>query len=127
MDPAVRKAIEDAAQDRLMNYYRDRGWAVTDTRLNRPYDAVADNGTERIYLEAKGTQSGGDSVIVTRNEVHHARQHPGECVMGVWSGMRIADGMVDRTAGHFKILPFSPDDQDLRPRDFDWMLPGDPG
>lgn len=59
MDTAVRKAIEDAAQDRLTRYFRDRGWAVTDTRLNRPYDAVADKGTERIYLEAKGTQSRG--------------------------------------------------------------------
>lgn len=126
MDPAVRKAIEDAAQDRLMNYYRDRGWAVTDTRQNRPYDAVADKGTERTYLEAKGTQSRGDSVIVTRNEVDHARQHAGVCVIGIWSDMKLVDGVVDRGAGDFRVLPFSPDDQDLRPRDFDWMLRGDP-
>jgi hypothetical protein len=126
MDPEVRKAIEDAAQDRLMNHYRDLGWTVTDTRQNRPYDAVADNGTERIYLEAKGTQSQGDSVIVTPNEVQHARRHPGACVMGVWSGMSVVDGVVDRKAGDFRILPFRPEDQDLRPRDFDWMLPGAP-
>ncbi|RKR29820.1 DUF3883 domain-containing protein [Arthrobacter oryzae] len=124
MDAEVRKAIEDAAQDRLMNYFRDRSWAVTDTRHNSPYDAVADKGTERIYLEAKGTQSRGDSVIVTRNEVNHARHHPGACVMGVWSDMKLVDGVVDRGAGKFRVLPFSPDDQDLRSRDFDWMLPG---
>ncbi|MGY3320776.1 protein NO VEIN domain-containing protein [Arthrobacter sp. TE12232] len=126
MDAEVRKAIEDAAQDRLMSYFRDRSWAVTDTRQNRPYDAVADKGTERIYLEAKGTQSRGDSVIVTRNEVNHARQHPGACVMGVWSDMKLVDGVVDRGSGKFSVLPFSPDDQDLRPRDFDWRLPRDP-
>jgi hypothetical protein len=45
----------------------------------RPYDAEAARGVEQIYLEAKGTQSIGDSVIVTRNEVNHARQHPGLC------------------------------------------------
>ncbi|MHA7198303.1 protein NO VEIN domain-containing protein [Arthrobacter alkaliphilus] len=68
-DPQVRRAIEDAAQDYLMNYYRDRGWTVTDTRHNRPYDAVAERGTERIYLEAKGTQSRGilSSSPVTRS------------------------------------------------------------
>ncbi|MFE5836710.1 protein NO VEIN domain-containing protein [Arthrobacter sp. NPDC056493] len=82
MDSEVRKALEDAAQDRLMCHYRDRGWTVTDTRWNRPYDAHADRGGERIYLEAKGTQSRGESVIVTRNEVDHARQHPGLCWMG---------------------------------------------
>jgi len=126
MDAEVRKAIEDAAQDRLMSYFRDRSWAVIDTRQNRPYDAVADKGAERIYLEAKGTQSRGDSVIVTRNEVNHARQHPGACVMGVWSDMKLVDGVVDRGSGKFRVLRFSPNDEDLRPRDFDWILPDEP-
>ncbi|MBP1136513.1 hypothetical protein JOE31_002745 [Arthrobacter sp. PvP023] len=109
-----------------MGYYRDDGWTVTDTRQNRPYDAVVDRGGERIYLEAKGTRSNGDSVIVTRNEVDHARQHPGLCMMGVWSGMTFRpDGTVDPEAGTFRILPFGPDTKDLRPRDFDWTLPWD--
>ncbi|MDR7083149.1 hypothetical protein J2X01_002442 [Arthrobacter ginsengisoli] len=120
MDADVRRAIENAAQDRLMRHYRDRGWTVTDTRQNRPYDAVAVRDTERIYLEAKGTQSKGDSVIVTRNEVGHARQHPGLCMMGVWSGMRLVDGEVDPRAGDFRIIDFDPEDRQLRPRDFDW-------
>lgn len=125
MDAVVRRAIEIAAQDRLMGYYRDCGWTVTDTRRNRPYDAVAARGAERIYLEAKGTQSRGDSVIVTRNEVDHARQYPGLCMMGVWSGMRLVDGEVDRETGDFRIVDFNPEDRQLRPRDYDWTLPGD--
>jgi hypothetical protein len=125
MDADVRRAIENAAQDRLMLHYRYRGWTVTDTRQNRPYDAEAVKGAERIYLEAKGTQSRGDSVIVTRNEVDHALQYPGLCMMGVWSGMRIVDGVVDPEEGTFRILPFNPDYGQLLPRDFDWMLPGD--
>lgn len=88
-------------------------------------DAEAVRGAERFYLEAKGTQSRGDSVIVTRNEVNHAGQHPRLCWMGVWSGMRIMDGVVDPDAGTFRILAFNPDDVQLRPRDFDWTLPGD--
>ncbi|WP_246469001.1 DUF3883 domain-containing protein [Arthrobacter ipis] len=123
MDSEKRKALEDAAQDRLMHYYRDLGWTVRDARHNRPYDAVADRGGERIYLEAKGTQSRGESVIVTRNEVDHARQYPGRCWMGVWSGMRLKDGIVDPDAGAFTVLPFDPDKGHLRPRDFDWTLP----
>jgi len=125
MDAEVRRAIENAAQDRLMRYYRGLGWTVTDTRHNRPYDAEAVRGADRVYLEAKGTTSRGDSVIVTRNEVDHARQYPGLCMMGVWSGMQLVDGEVDPEAGEFKILPFNPDDGQLRPRDFDWTIPGD--
>lgn len=123
MDAAARRAIENAAQDRLMRYYRERGWTVTDTRLNRPYDAVAVRGTEVIYLEAKGTQSAGQSVILTRNEVDHARKHPGQCRIGVWSGMRLIDGVVDFEAGSFRVVDLAPEDRDLRPRDFDWTLP----
>ncbi|KRE54810.1 hypothetical protein ASG92_24695 [Arthrobacter sp. Soil736] len=123
VDSAIRKAIEDAAQDRLMRHYRDQGWTVTDTRQNHPYDAVAVRGTERIFLEAKGTQSRGHSVIVTRNEVDHARKHPGLCMMGVWSGIRLIDGDVDPQSGQFEILAFNPDKGLLSPRDFDWTLP----
>lgn len=126
IDAEVRKIVEDAAQGRLMDYYRDKGWAVTDTRQNRPYDAVADKGTERLYLEAKGTQNRGESVIVTRNEVLHARQHPGKCVMGIWADMNLVDGVVDHESGKFRIVPFAPEDQDLRPRDFDWTPLADP-
>lgn len=41
-----------------------------------------------LYLEAKGTQSNGDAVFLTRGEVEHARLHRGNCVIGIWSGMR---------------------------------------
>ncbi|MDR6558296.1 hypothetical protein J2809_002666 [Arthrobacter pascens] len=108
-----------------MLHYRDCGWTVTDTRQNRPYDAVAVLDAERVYLEAKGTRSRGDSVIVTRNEVDHARQYPGRCVMGAWSGMRFVYGAVDPGAGIRRIRPFNPDDGQLLPRDFDRTLPGD--
>jgi hypothetical protein len=37
--------------------------------------------------------------------------------MGVWSGMRITDGLVDPDAGTFRILPFKSDDGQLLPRD----------
>lgn len=81
MNPEIRKAIEDAAQDRLMQHRRDDGWTVIDTRHNRPYDAEAVKGDERVYLEATGARSRGESIIVTRNEVEHARLHPGLCVV----------------------------------------------
>ncbi|MET3812566.1 hypothetical protein ABIB14_003699 [Arthrobacter sp. UYEF3] len=46
-------------------------------------------------------------------------------MMGVWSGMRMTDGVVDPGAGVFRVLPFNPDDGQLLPRDFDWTLPGE--
>ncbi|GAB3566286.1 hypothetical protein GCM10027405_25050 [Arthrobacter alkaliphilus] len=43
--------------------------------------------------------------------------------MGIWSDMKLVDGVVDRSAGKFRILAFSPDYHELRPRDFDWTIP----
>lgn len=123
VDAARRKAIEDAAQDWLMEHYRDEGWVVRDTRYDGPYDAVATKGRQTLYLEAKGTQSNGDAVLLTRGEVEHARRHRGSCVIGIWSGMRFAgDGIVDQEAGEVLIMPFDPDAGTLTALQYRWDL-----
>lgn len=125
-DPVRRKQVEDAAQDRLMAHYRAEGWAVRDTRFTRPFDAVAERGGEVVYLEAKGTQTAGAAVLVTIGEVEHARRHPGQCVMGVLSDIRIgADGQVDPESGTFRLLPFEPEDDALEVTGYRWRMPGE--
>jgi hypothetical protein len=127
-----QKKIEDAAQNRLMEHYRVLGWIVTDTRHGKPCDAeprrsgpwvVSTGGIttpsrldsdEVLYLEAKGTQSAGSTVLVTRGEVDHARTNPGRCMMGIWAGIEFDnDGEVDLLSGSFQVIPFSPHDHDL--------------
>ena len=120
-DAARRRAIEDAAQEWLMEHYRDRGWTVRDTRYAGPYDAVATKAGQTIYLEAKGTQGSGDAVFVTRGEVEHARRHAGHCVIGIWSGMRFTpDGRIDDQQGETLIMPFDPDLGALTPLQYRW-------
>ena len=72
------------------------GWDVEDTHLNAPYDAIARKGSQIQYLEAKGTMSEGDSVLVTSGEVDWARDHPDQCVMGIVSGIRFGAAGADR-------------------------------
>lgn len=123
---AQRKAIEDAAQNWLMQHYRDEGWTVLDTRYAGPYDAMATKSGETLYLEAKGTQSAGDSVFLTRGEVEHARRHRGDCVIGIWSGMRFADGgEIDQDAGETLLMPFDPDTGTLTALQYRWELATD--
>lgn len=116
-----RKKIEDAAQERLMQHYADRGWAVEDTHIGSPFDARATKGDFVLYLEAKGTTRTANTVMVTRNEVSWAREHPGQCVMGIWSEMRFTDnGDVDQASGRFKLIEWLPEDDDLDPISYDW-------
>lgn len=127
VDAALRRKIEDAAQDRLMDHYRRQGWTVTDTRYGNPFDAIAQRGDEVVYLEAKGTQSSGATVRVTRDEVGHARANRGQCVIGIWSGIALNDrGEVERQSGRFEVMPFEPADEDLVVVAYDWRVPAGP-
>jgi hypothetical protein len=145
MDAVRRKKIEDAAQNRLMEHYRRRGWRVTDTRDGNPFDAVAQrsgpwvvstcgvvgpsgpDGDEVLYLEAKGTQSAGSAVLVTRGEVEHARANTGRCVMGIWSEIEFdGDGEVDVVSGSFQVIPFEPCDHELTAVSYQWRVPDTP-
>jgi hypothetical protein len=121
LDPVLRKKIEDAAQDRLSKQYESDHWEVEDTRYGHPYDAVARKGDQVVYLEAKGTTTPGRSVTITRRELEHARNHPGACVIGIWSGMAfLDDGEIDPASGQFVVLDFDPDEGSLEIIDYRW-------
>jgi hypothetical protein len=108
-----------------MAYYRERGWEVEDTHAGRPYDATATKNRRTLYLEAKGTTTPGTAVIVTRGEVAHAREHPGDCVLGVVSSISVdRDGRAVPGSGSLHVLePWTPEDDDLRARQYDYRLP----
>ncbi|MCM3484187.1 protein NO VEIN domain-containing protein [Kocuria rosea] len=121
MDARQRKALEDAAQHRLETYYRDRGWIVQDVRFDGPYDAIALKDGQTRYLEAKGTTSHGAIVTVTGGEVAHARHHPGECVIGILSGLTFTEeGELDETGAKFVLREWNPMEEDLRAMEYQW-------
>ena len=121
VDAKLRKQIEDAAQDRLMRYYENLGWEVRDVRYTEPYDALATKGDTTRYLEAKGTMGSADTVIVTRNEVAHARSHPDACIMGILTFLQVDEnGDIDPDSGEFFIGPFDPDAGQLSPIAYDF-------
>ncbi|CAN7171599.1 DUF3883 domain-containing protein [Terrabacter sp. LjRoot27] len=124
IDPERRKKIEDAAQDWLMDHYRDQGFHVTDTRIGNPFDAVAEKHGAVLYLEAKGTTGQGATVLVTRNEVAWARTHLGLCYIGIWSGMVFdSNGDIDPVSGNKEVYYWDPEDTELVPIDYEWHVP----
>lgn len=125
LDHERRRRVEDAAQTRLEDHFRDDGWDVRDVRYGNPFDAIATRSGELpLYLEAKGTETAGSSVIVSRGEVNWARNHPGQCVLGILSNVSfLATGEVDSTSGLFRMFKWDPDKSELAPRDYDWTPP----
>lgn len=125
VDTKLRKEIEDLAQERLMTFYRHDGWKVEDRRIGNPFDAKATKEGETLYLEAKGTVTSGERVIVTRGEIAWAREHPGECVIGILSGVAVKSGSVDPSSGILLQYHWKPEDDDLVPLDYDFYPPPD--
>ncbi|WP_366914055.1 DUF3883 domain-containing protein [Nocardioides sp.] len=123
LDPVRRSKVEMAAQGWLMGTFERDGWDVVDTHLTAPYDALARKGEELLYLEAKGTTTRGESVIVTRAEVAWARSHPGQCILGVWSGMIFDnEGEINPDVGYYTVQYWNPEDEELDPISFDYRV-----
>lgn len=121
-DAVRRAAVEDHAQATLEEHYRNEGWTVQDTRYGNPYDATATKAERTLYLEAKGTESIGTTVEVTKGEVNHAKKYPGQCVMGIVSGIVVqADGTnIQPGSGTLRLHDWDPSTGTLTPTKFNW-------
>ncbi|GAA4623031.1 hypothetical protein [Cellulomonas oligotrophica] len=122
--PARRRAVEDAAWERLVRHFVADGWQVEDTRTTQPYDAVATRGPQARYLTATGTQTAADHVLVTEEEIEHARAHPDACVLGVLAGVVLDEaGDAVPGTGHLRVLPWDPDAGTLTPATYRYTPP----
>jgi Domain of unknown function (DUF3883) len=75
---AVRKIIEEYAVAWAVRHYKAEGWAVEDVSSTESFDLrCTREGVNERHVEVKGTTGIGETVILTRNEVLHAREwHP---------------------------------------------------
>ena len=122
-----RKAIELAAMNHAKRHYRYEGWHVDDVSANHPYDLSCTNssGTE-LHVEVKGTTGDGSSVLLTPNEVRHARQYP-NVDLYVLSGLILQTdllGNVDAVGGKQEIYsPWNIDSGTLNAIGYEYSPP----
>jgi hypothetical protein len=69
-----RKAVELRAMDEARKHYEAKGWVVKDVSGNSSYDYLCTKGKAFLHVEVKGTTTAGKSVLLTRNEVRHAKE-----------------------------------------------------
>lgn len=73
-NPAIRRAIEEYAMERALNALKDLDYGnFNRTSAYKEYDYTCDKGGKVFFVEVKGTQTKGKTVILTKNEVEHAR------------------------------------------------------
>jgi len=84
----VRKAIEDHAVALVTKYYQRAKWAVRPQ--GAPYDLECTKpNREPLFVEVKGSSTPARSVLLTPNEVDHARSHHPNTALAVVHGIKI--------------------------------------
>jgi hypothetical protein len=124
-DQAVKVAIEAHAMDAAIEYWTQQG-EVADVHGNQSYDLMCVIGGQKKHIEVKGTTTAGDEVILTPNEVAHARKYPHVCLFIVLDieVTRHTDGHIGSAGGSAWVLdPWRIDDGTLTPLGFKYEVP----
>lgn len=128
LDQHTKVAVETHAMSLAREHYAALG-TVVDTALRRSWDyEVTIDGT-CWHVEVKGTTGGPGEVLLTPNEVAHARTYPFVALFVV-SNIAVQRGEHDErtTSGGTTTLlhPWSIDDGQLQPLGFRYCLPEHP-
>lgn len=104
LDQEVKAAVEAHAMNAATEFYAT-SWAVEDVHGKESYDLVCRRNGEVKHVEVKGTTTDGVEVILTPNEVTHARDYA-HTALFVLSGVTIErpeDGPVTAMGGVSRI------------------------
>ena len=125
LEQEVKVAVEALAMNMATEFY-SKAWDVEDVHGTKSYDLICRRGDEVKHVEVKGTTTDGAEVILTPNEVRHAREHPCTAlfvVSNITVG-RAEDGTVIATGGkHHLYDPWRLDDGTLTPLGFRYQVP----
>ena len=123
-----RREVELRAMHVVRIFYEEQGWQVVDKSASQPFDFLATKGSEKRFVEVKGTVGEGASVVLTQGEVEHAKKHPGRSALVIVSRITLvySGGAVSADGGtistHFD--PWTIFDSDLKPTEYRYRIPG---
>jgi Protein NO VEIN, C-terminal len=125
-EQAVKVAVEAHAMNAATACFGG-SWEVIDVHGSESFDLKCIKGGEEKHIEVKGTTTLGQEVILTPNEVEHARSHPDTAlfVLTQIDIERTKDGGVRASGGVPIVLdPWIIAQGVLRPVGFRYQLPG---
>ena len=80
LDQEVKVAVEALAMNVATEFY-SKAWDVEDVHGTQSYDLICRRGGEVKHVEVKGTTTDGAEVILTPNQVRHAREYPSTALL----------------------------------------------
>ncbi|MFA5823848.1 MAG: DUF3883 domain-containing protein [Thermodesulfovibrionales bacterium] len=73
--PELRKKTEEYSVSKAIQYFKKHKYTVTNVGGAKSYDLDCFKDGDTLRVEVKGTQTTGDSIILTPNEVRNAKIH----------------------------------------------------
>ncbi len=81
-DSEIRREIELYAMRVARKKLKAKGYLdFKNTSLQKPYDYTCKRQSRGYFVEVKGTQTGGQKLILTRGEVEHVRKNSDLCIL----------------------------------------------
>lgn len=125
-DQEVKAKVEAHAMNMATEFYSGKGWAVQDVHRAESYDLLCLRNGEVRHVEVKGTTEDGAMVLLTPNEVRHARENPCTALFVV-SNVEVEpteDGTINIKGGVYHLNdPWHIDDGVLIPLGFRYQVP----
>lgn len=131
VNAAQNKAVERRAVTVAYEHFRDHGYDVEDVGDRESYDLRCqrvgnDRGMEELHVEVKGSTGAGEQVILTANEVGHARRHWPATALAVISEIHLDTSGEESiaTGGQLRVQTrWTPSDADLAATQYAYQVP----
>lgn len=122
------KAVERRAVDLAIDYFKStNNWeSIKDTGDKESYDLLLTNKNKKMYVEVKGTQSSGDKVFLSKNEVIVQKKFYPNNALVIVSSIKLEKGEEPKASGGIvKIIsPWKIMNSHLTAMAFEYEVPG---
>jgi hypothetical protein len=127
-DPKVRDVVEKYAMEKAKEELGSRGFAsFHNTSDGNCYDYTCERDGILYYVEVKGTQGSGTSVILTKNEVEHWKQYKQTSIAVIVHGVKVDREKEDASGGSVQVcFPWTFEPAALEALQYKWTLSGCP-
>jgi len=88
VDPRTRKVVEEHAVSRAQAYFEAEGYRVR--LVGKPFDVHCSRAGEVLFVEVKGTQTDGEEILLTPNEVDFANENSSQMALFVVRNIRVS-------------------------------------
>jgi hypothetical protein len=124
-NPAIRREIENYAMRKAQAVLVAKGYKDIENTANfKPYDYTCTKNGISFFVEVKGTQKMGTSIVLTRCEVENVEVNPNKCVLILVHSVKVSGTKLIKVSGgttevreNWKLRP-----EELTPIQYVWKV-----